>query len=98
MTRPAPPGRACHLVTVPLSAFPLRRSPLPGAANDFTYAIALKLKFAVVYVSRGLIRLRQGRDHEAAEDFKKAVELDSQLKSAIEREASRIRLQRKSLP
>jgi Tfp pilus assembly protein PilF len=43
-----------------------------------------------------LLRLRQGKDQEAEQDFKKAFELDEQLKPEVEKLANEIRQKRKS--
>jgi tetratricopeptide (TPR) repeat protein len=59
-----------------LGAVHLAKENLDIALNCFNSAIALNAKEIASYVNRGEVFLRQGKVMEAAQDFKKAVELD----------------------
>jgi Flp pilus assembly protein TadD len=52
--------------------------------KDYDEAIKLEPKDARIYANRGVIRARQGKSDDAQTDFKKAMELDSALKSKLE--------------
>ena len=61
---------------------------IEGAMADLDKALALAPNFALAYANRGLAHMRQGKDQAAETDFKKALELDSNLKGYIEMEAA----------
>ena len=41
-------------------------------------------KNARIYANRGVAKLRQGKNEEAQQDFKKAIELEPSLKGKLE--------------
>jgi tetratricopeptide (TPR) repeat protein len=47
------------------------------AVNDFNSAINLDPNFAEAYYRRGVSKLKSRRYHEAIEDFRKSLELDT---------------------
>lgn len=48
------------------------------AVNDFNAAIELDEAFSEAYYRRGVSKLKSRRYHEAIEDFRKSLELDTQ--------------------
>ena len=59
-----------------LGAVHLAKENLDVAMNCFNAAIALNEKEIASYVNRGEVYLRLGKVMEAAQDFKRAVDLD----------------------
>jgi lipoprotein NlpI len=47
------------------------------AVNDFNQAIKLDANFSEAYYRRGVSKLKSRRFHEAIEDFKMSLELDT---------------------
>jgi tetratricopeptide (TPR) repeat protein len=68
----------------------LINSDLDGAIADYDKAIALNPNYAHPYAARGLTLLNIGKDQEAEQDFKKAIDLNPSLKPLIEKLADEI--------
>ncbi len=47
------------------------------AVNDFNSAIEIDPNFSEAYYRRGISKLKSRRYHEAIEDFRKSLELDT---------------------
>jgi len=70
-----------------LGAVLLAMEDLEQADKLFTEAIQLNVKEIASYVNRGEVYLRQGKIREAAQDFKKAVEMDPEGRDPLTRRA-----------
>lgn len=66
-----------------LGAVFLAQDKLDDAVAEFDAAIKLNDKDIAAFVNRGEVRLRKGLILEAAEDFKRAVDLDPQNKDPL---------------
>src|SRR5437660_796308 len=71
---------------------------LDGAIADYTKAIEIDPRDAQAYENLGLALLTKGKDQEAEQDFKKAIELDATLKPEIEKLSNEIKQARKVSP
>lgn len=70
-----------------LGAVYLAMDDLPMAEQLLTAAISISSDELASYVNRGEVYLRQGKILEAAQDFKRAVELDPDQKDPISQRA-----------
>jgi Tfp pilus assembly protein PilF len=68
----------------------LTKGDLDGALKDFANAIQLDPRHARAHANRGIVLLLRKQDVEAQKEFDKALELDSSLKSVLEKSVDQI--------
>jgi tetratricopeptide (TPR) repeat protein len=66
------------------------------AIADFNRAIELNPRLAPAYGNRGFVRLLQGEDAKAQEDFDRCIKLDPALKARLDQWTEAVRQLRKT--
>ena len=70
------------------------RKDFPGAIHEYGKAIEAKPDYAMAYANRGLCQLYEGSDTEAQKDFDRSIEVDGNLKGALDGYVAKVKQER----
>jgi len=72
----------------------LEKGDFEKAIADFNEVIRFNPRYALAYLNRGLSRLAQGKDDEAAQDLDRSIDLDESLRHSVEEGSKQVKERR----
>src|SRR4029450_7483170 len=73
-----------------------QRCDLETAIADFNEVIRFNPRYALAYLNRGLSRLAQGKDGEAAKQLDRCIDLDESLRHSVEEGIKQVKERRRA--